>query len=226
MPRKIGANCAEIIRNYRYYNWQHSQYSWIIILAATILFLFLQVTHANQPLGPFMPIIGPTEPPQGHVEFCKENSTLCNTLEPTPLVVRLTKSRWRELTTINNQVNKSIAPVSDKELYGTSEYWTFPSLGTGDCEEYVLEKQRRLHAIGWPSSALLITVVKDMNNTGHAVLTVRTDQGDIILDNQTKDILPWYSTPYRYVKRQSARHPAKWSAISDKRVTTVASIPR
>ena len=45
----------------------------------------------------------------------------------------------------------------------------------------MLEKQRVLQKRGWPKSALLITVVKDTNNAGHAVLTVRTDQGDIIL---------------------------------------------
>jgi hypothetical protein len=31
---------------------------------------------------------------------------------------------------------------------------------------------------GWPESKLLITVVRDENNEGHAVLTVRTDEGD------------------------------------------------
>ena len=39
---------------------------------------------------------------------------------------------------------------------------------------------------GWPESKLLITVVRDENNEGHAVLTVRTDEGDFILDNRCR----------------------------------------
>lgn len=81
-----------------------------------------------------------------------------------------------------------------------------------------------LESRGWPRSALLITVVKDTNNSGHAVLTVRTDKGDVILDNQIEAVLPWYSAPYRFVKRQSSSNPARWAAISDLRVSTVASL--
>ena len=37
---------------------------------------------------------------------------------------------------------------------------------------------------GWPREALLITVVRDKKGEGHAVLTVKTDKGEFILDNQ------------------------------------------
>ena len=114
--------------------------------------------------------------------------------------------------------------MTDSDLFGKEEYWTYPVDGYGDCEEYVLEKQRVLIEAGWPKSALLITVAKDIQNGGHAVLTVRTDHGDMILDNQIEAVLPWYSTPYRYIKRQSASSPVKWTGISDTRVTTVSSI--
>ena len=56
---------------------------------------------------------------------------------------------------------------------------------------------------GWPREALLITVVRDKKGDGHAVLTVKTDKGEFILDNQNEDILPWSETGYRFVKRQS-----------------------
>ncbi|WP_208976445.1 transglutaminase-like cysteine peptidase [Polycladidibacter hongkongensis] len=184
-------------------------------------------THVSaQPPGPFMPVLGPAEPPIGHIEFCNKYTQMCQVTDPTPLLVRLTDARWREIERINTAVNKTIRPITDQQQFGTPEFWTLPQLGAGDCEEYVLEKQRRFLALGWPSSALLITVVKDLNNSGHAVLSVRTDKGDLILDNQSAKVLPWYATPYRYVKRQSNRNPARWTAISDRRVTTVASIPR
>ncbi|KZL21251.1 hypothetical protein PsAD2_00541 [Pseudovibrio axinellae] len=186
----------------------------------------LGLSHANaeQVPGRFMPVIGQASAPIGHREFCRNYPVQCEYGTNTPLVVRLTKERWQELLDINTNINANVRPLTDDQLFGVAEYWTYPQ-GAGDCEEYVLEKQRQLINLGWPPSALLITVVKDLDNGGHAVLSVRTDQGDLILDNQVTSILPWYSTPYRYVKRQSARNAAAWSAISDKRVTTVASIP-
>jgi hypothetical protein len=46
-------------------------------------------------------------------------------------------------------------------------------------------------------------VVVDANGEGHAVLTLLTDRGDLVLDNKTNDILPWHRTGYVFVKRES-----------------------
>ena len=48
----------------------------------------------------------------------------------------------------------------------------------------MLLKRRMLMQAGWPREALLITVVRDKKGDGHAVLTVKTDKGEFILDNQ------------------------------------------
>ncbi|MXN63826.1 transglutaminase [Stappia sp. GBMRC 2046] len=192
--------------------------------AATIFFVIAGTFTAEAETGRFMNVHGAASTPVGHQGFCREYPDECRANRGSPVVVRLTEGLWNELLAINSSVNRRIRPVTDAELYGVEEYWTYPRNGTGDCEEYVLEKQRELVSRGWPRSALLITVVKDRNNAGHAVLTVRTDKGDIILDNQLEVVLPWYSTPYRYVKRQSAKNPARWARISDTRVSTVASI--
>jgi predicted transglutaminase-like cysteine proteinase len=50
----------------------------------------------------------------------------------------------------------------------------------------------------------------------HAVLTVRTDRGDFILDNQTPEVLFWYETSYRYLMRQSTSDPNIWVSFLDK----------
>ncbi len=172
----------------------------------------------------FMEMDRATTAPVGHRQFCQSNEWACRGSTSQPAIVKLTEARWQELIAINAEVNNRIRPVTDIELFGREEYWTYPVDGAGDCEEYVLEKQRVLIAAGWPKSALLITVAKDIKNAGHAVLTVRTDQGDMILDNQVTAVLPWYATPYRYIKRQSPHAPAKWTGISDTRVTTVSSV--
>ena len=57
--------------------------------------------------------------------------------------------------------------------------------GAGDCEDYVLEKRRELMHKGLSASDLLITVVRKPDGEGHAMLTVRTDKGDFVLDNLT-----------------------------------------
>jgi predicted transglutaminase-like cysteine proteinase len=97
------------------------------------------------------------------------------------------------------------------------ERWAYPDDGKGDCEDYVLAKRRALINLGWPASVLLITVVRDKEGDGHAVLTVVTDRGDVILDNQENEILPWQDTGYRYVKRQSQGDPTLWVSLGDTR---------
>ncbi len=170
-----------------------------------------------------MQVAGVTSTPIGHVQFCRSNPKECQiTAERAPLV-RLNEATWRELVAVNEYVNQSVAPVTDQDLYQTAEYWTYPTR-YGDCEDYALQKRRILMERGWPSGALLITVVIDTDNTGHAVLTVRTDQGDYVLDNQDYRVLEWEKTPYRYVKRQSPRNSGVWTRILDERPNIVASI--
>ncbi|POF31636.1 transglutaminase-like cysteine peptidase [Roseibium marinum] len=183
-------------------------------------------TAASADPGRFMEMNTVVKAPIGHKQFCRDYAWACPKERYEPVVVRLDEARWQELIDINTEVNRRVRPMTDEDLFGEAERWTYPVEGYGDCEEYVLEKQRVLVEAGWPRSALLITVAKDVKNSGHAVLTVRTDHGDVILDNQIEAVLPWYSTPYRYIKRQSASSTVVWTGISDTRVTTVSSVSR
>ena len=81
--------------------------------------------------------------------------------------------------------------------------WDIPDDGYGDCEDYQLLKRKLLVKAGLPRRALRMTVVVDQQGEGHAVLMVRTDRGDFILDNKQNSILPWSQTKYRFVKRES-----------------------
>jgi predicted transglutaminase-like cysteine proteinase len=108
------------------------------------------------------------------------------------------------------------------------ERWNYPDDGYGDCEDYVLLKRRMLMQAGWPREALLITVVRDKKGEGHAVLTVKTDRGEFILDNQEEEVLLWYETGYRFVKRQSQSNPNVWVSLGDPRpaISTAAASTR
>jgi predicted transglutaminase-like cysteine proteinase len=79
--------------------------------------------------------------------------------------IDLTPERWNLLYQVNSFVNRKIAPVSDQELYGQPEYWTYPT-DAGDCEDYLLLKKRYLEKIGLPAEALRITVVFDESRQG------------------------------------------------------------
>lgn len=165
--------------------------------------------------SPFLREYGRTLPPIGHVAFCKRLPSECSAREEAMLErsIELDAERKADLRRINALVNDMIKPVTDQDLYGRVEHWTYPA-GKGDCEDYVLLKRRLLMERGWPESALLITVVRDENNEGHAILTVRTAQGDYILDNKRPEILAWNATGYKFVKRQSRTDPSSWISLA------------
>jgi predicted transglutaminase-like cysteine proteinase len=161
----------------------------------------------------FMQSFGNTLPPIGYVTFCRQNQAECSPARRFADRVQLNAAKFRELAEVNEAVNDAVMPITDLDLYGKVEVWTYPADNKGDCEDYVLLKRRTLIERGWPESTLLITVVRDENNQGHAVLTVRTDQGDFVLDNKRREVVQWASTPYTFVKRQSERNPLVWISL-------------
>lgn len=126
--------------------------------------------------------------------------------------LKLTPANWQHIIEVNFSVNERIKPMTDMEIYGIEEYWAYPTT-VGDCEDYVLLKQRELHQAGIPLTDLLITVVRKPNGEGHAVLTARTDRGDFVLDNLTDEVMRWDETDYTYLKRQAANHTGRWVTI-------------
>ena len=159
----------------------------------------------------------PTRAPIGWVEFCVEYKAECATKPSTPRDVVLTPKAWSDMVKVNSWANDTILPITDLEHWGVVERWNYPDDGKGDCEDYVLLKRRMLMQAGWPREALLITVVRDKKGDGHAVLTVKTDRGEFILDNQEAKVLAWNKTGYRFVKRQSQSDPNSWVALGDPR---------
>jgi predicted transglutaminase-like cysteine proteinase len=155
--------------------------------------------------------------PIGWHIFCqqREGRADCNAPVLKAANAELDERRWRELQVINAKVNREVEPVTDLDHWGVPEKWSYPTDGKGDCEDYVLEKRRRLMAAGWPRQALLITVVRDKKGDGHAVLLVRTDRGDFVLDNQEPLVRLWSETGYRFIKRQSQENPNRWVSLGN-----------
>jgi predicted transglutaminase-like cysteine proteinase len=183
-------------------------------------------SRANADERPLFIALGETaRAPIGWVEFCVEYEPECRTTPTQPRDIVLTSSAWKDLERLNLFVNSHVKPMTDMEHWGVVERWNYPDDGYGDCEDYVLQKRKLLMQAGWPREALLVTVVRDKHGDGHAILTVKTDKGEFILDNQNDQILLWSDTGYRFVKRQSQSDPNVWVALGEPRVTpaTVAS---
>ena len=168
--------------------------------------------ETNTSSSPFMRVYGPAQPPYGFVRFCERNPDACRARHIEDIRFQPTPERLSELDEVNRWVNHAIAPATDMEIYGVSEFWTYP-VDRGDCEDYALLKQKILIQRGWPKSSLLLTVVRDEKGEGHAVLTARTSQGDFVLDNKIDDVRLWNSAGYYFLMRQSYLDPRVWVSL-------------
>lgn len=189
------------------------------LLAAMAIHL-LGLGTAAEAGSAFMNTAGRTTQPIGHYDFCQREPGECRQKTPKQAPVELSKKLWSQIVSVNNEVNARISPRTDMEMWGTEELWSYPDV-VGDCEDYALEKRRDLIRLGVPAGNLLMTVVRQPNGDGHAVLTVRTSRGDFVLDNLEPRVLPWADTEYTFLKRQSERNSGVWVAVDDSRQTVL-----
>lgn len=149
----------------------------------------------------------------------------------------LTDARWQELQTVNSTVNRQIAYAYDMPIYGFDEFLANPlsphftgsrhpdGRPFGDCEDFAFAKQTELLARGWPPESVVIAYVTTLQDqtfnvgprgTAHAVLLVRTDRGDLVLDNDQglNRISQWHDTPYAFTHVQLGARSSLMSDVS------------
>jgi predicted transglutaminase-like cysteine proteinase len=158
--------------------------------------------------------IGAAKPVTAWVKFCEQFPVECAVDTSEPAVVTLTQDAWNTIVSVNRSVNRRIKPVTDKAHWGLVDRWEFPDDGMGDCEDFQLLKRKLLAERGLPRRAMRMTVVIDEIGEGHAVLMVRTDRGDFILDNKIQNVVPWNQTGYVFVKREGQDSTA-WVALGN-----------
>ncbi|WP_026622106.1 putative transglutaminase-like cysteine proteinase [Ensifer sp. WSM1721] len=173
--------------------------------------------------SPWMQTGAVTSQPIGHYEFCQKYRGECRVRSNSTVPPRVTAGGWAAIRQVNAAVNRQIAPVTDLQLHGRDEVWSYPG-AQGDCEDFALEKRKRLMQKGFSASNLLMTVVRKPDGEGHAVLTVRTAQGDFILDNLDSGVKLWTHTPYRFLKRQAASNSGRWVTIDNSGEVLVGSV--
>jgi predicted transglutaminase-like cysteine proteinase len=166
-----------------------------------------------------------TTPVPGWTDFCRRRPEECAVDTSEPTLIALTSRAWRTLARVNGEVNATIRPVTDEEHWGNSDHWDFAEDGFGDCEDYQLVKRKRLAAAGFPRRALRMTAVIDEDGAPHAVMMVRTDKGDFILDNKRSAVLPWRKTGYIYLQREGDTGPT-WVSLGGAFAAPVATAGR
>ena len=180
---------------------------------AVALIAFCSTASSTYAAPASMVVGGSTSQPIGHYDFCKIHVTECSIRSPNSAPEHMTGKLLHEMTAVDLSVNTRVKPMSDMDNYGKDEWWAYPDNGFGDCEDYALEKRRELNSLGVAIANLLMTVVRKPDGEGHAVLTVRTDKGDFILDNLTDKVRLWNQTNYRYLKRQASDNTGHWVSI-------------
>lgn len=178
--------------------------------AALTLFMMLSAQAVQAQTVAALPVssnpilsIGAAKPLQGWSKFCEEFPSECAVDVTEPELVELTPQVWKTIVSVNQRINSSVKAVTDADHWGVVDIWGFPDDGRGDCEDFQLLKRRILAESGLPRRAMRMTVVIDELGEGHAVLVIRTNRGDYVLDNKTSSVLPWSRTGYVYIKRES-----------------------
>ncbi len=128
-------------------------------------------------------------------------------------VSSLSQQDLQVIKAVNQQINLRTRSVADRAQYSEVEHWALPTKRGGDCEDFALLKKRELIYRGIAPERLLIATVLDRQKNGHAVLVVRTDEGDVVLDNLTDRIKPWAETKYTFLLMQDPKSPSDWVGV-------------
>ena len=192
---------------------------WTIASMLAGLFMASNADAASR----FMQVGAITSQPIGHYEFCLTHRDECSIKSANTVAPRVTEFGWNVVRQINSKVNHDIMPMTDMEIFGREEVWAYPK-DVGDCEDFALLKRKMLIQAGFSPADVLMTVVRKQDGEGHAVLTLRTADGDYILDNLDSNVKLWSQTPYRYLKRQASFNTGRWVTIENSDEVVVGAV--
>jgi predicted transglutaminase-like cysteine proteinase len=156
----------------------------------------------------------PAAIPSGFVGFCLRFADQCALPRNGATSIALNLQNFAQISQINRSINEAIKPEDDSVHYGPAEYWTIPTDGYGDCEDYALTKRKALADAGFPVGALRLALVITAQKERHAVLTLATDRGDFVLDNLSDTVRPWTEPSYTWLERQDSTRSWRWDMLS------------
>lgn len=161
-------------------------------------------------LAPFLPSKKPASAPEGATNLCQNHPWACAAgTSDAPL----TPETLADVVKVNRSANRAIQSITDLDQYDVAEHWAMPGPEGGDCEDFALFKKQALIEAGVSPDRLLIAVVLDRRDNPHAVLVLRTDRGDYVLDNVTNRIVTWDRTGYTFISMQNPEDPSGWVTV-------------
>lgn len=176
-------------------------------MALCLVLVFMAVqAKAGQPRS-FLTASHNASAPVGARQLCRTYAWACSV---STHASRVSTDDLATIRNVNRAVNRSVRFVTDQRQFRKEEVWTLPTDRGGDCEDYVLLKKQALIQRGFPAQALLIATALDRQRRGHAVLIVRTDVGDLVLDNLTDRVKKWSDTGYIFLRMQNPAAPSRW----------------
>ncbi len=85
---------------------------------------------------------------------------------------------------------------------------------SGDCEDFALAKQAALRRAGLPAGAVRLATARLASGEFHAVLTVATSDGTLVLDNLLPSAVPLRTLNYAWLRLQGVRGSLRWEELS------------
>jgi predicted transglutaminase-like cysteine proteinase len=113
--------------------------------------------------------------------YCLRNIDECPTKGPKK--VAMTAQLRSTIAYVHYQVNAEIRPQSEAD-----DVWE-ADVASGDCDDYVMTKRRRLIEAGIPPTAMGLRLKRLADGEGHVTLLVRTTEGTYELDNLRKSVI-------------------------------------
>lgn len=105
---------------------------------------------------------------------------------------------------VNGKVNRRLTYKTDLELYQLPDFWT-RATSQGDCDDYAVTKAMMLLDEGFPIENMRLATCWVETGEYHAILIVRVEDGDWIMDNRNHFIVRLEDTsrpPYKLHKLQ------------------------
>lgn len=180
------------------------------VLSSAVLALTLASTGAAFAYAPHTGISARAEmqtaalAPFAMQVFCAKSPRQCAGAG-TASKVTATNDLLAVLSQVNRRVNAAITPRNDR-----ADTWQVGA-SSGDCEDYVLTKRANLIRKGVPAGALRIATTATPQGESHAVLVVKTSQGDYVLDNLSNQVKTLRASGYR-IHSMSSSDPTRWIA--------------
>ena len=157
----------------------------------------------------------PSLAPMAYTQFCLKYPRECRTTRQfRGGPIKLSADRTNEMMRVNFAVNARIAPQANRQGLAGERWLIDPD--RGDCNDYAVTKRHELLTRGWPARALLLSEVVTAGGEHHLVLVVRTRDADLVLDNMTNKIVPWFKTTYRWVRIQMPGASRLWTTLANR----------